>query len=135
MRHWLLSGLVAFVVLTFTPFAFAQGSVSALIAKIPFEFTVGKQALPSGDYRVVIRPEDAPTLRLLSVDGKTAVTFMAITRLASQHTGDAPKASLVFDTIGEKRFLSEVWVNGSDGYLVLATRAAHTHALVEVQNP
>ncbi len=42
---------------------------------------------------------------------------------------------LVFDKIGGKFLLSEVWFPGRDGYLLLATKDAHEHAVVGGSNP
>ena len=41
---------------------------------------------------------------------------------------------LVFDQVGEERYLSEVWMPGMDGLLIRATSERHKHESVEGQD-
>jgi hypothetical protein len=41
----------------------------------------------------------------------------------------------VFDKVDGKLLLSEIWVPGKDGLLVLATKGPHGHAVVGGSNP
>jgi hypothetical protein len=104
----------------------------SITAKVPFPFTAGDRALPVGSYKIEGGATPSSALRISSADGKTTVPLLVVTRLARQHMGDAPKASLVFDVVGDRYFLSEVWLPGQDGFLTRVTEEKHTHAIVEV---
>jgi hypothetical protein len=116
--------------------AHAQGSVLKVASTIPFEFRVGDKSFPAGEYRILHQPHQMPALRLESADGKVNMGLNPIERLARQHMADPPKGSLVFDKVGEKRFLSEIWMPGEDGYLLPPTKQAHldeVHEIVDVK--
>ena len=62
--------------------------------------------------------------------GKDTTTVPVITRLTQRvGSAQATATSLVFDTVGDRSYLSEVWIPGREGYLVRATTEAHEHAL------
>ena len=122
---------IAVLALSFS--AFAQSAGREIVTQVPFEFGAGDKTFPAGTYKIVHRPGGMPELQLRSEDGKNNASLVPITRLARQHMGDAPKASLVFDTVGTQRFLSEVWLPGQDGFLVRETKDTHEHAVVETK--
>lgn len=41
-------------------------------------------------------------------------------------------AGLVFDVVGDKNVLSEIWIPGVDGYLIQVSKGHHTHKVVKV---
>jgi hypothetical protein len=93
--------IALFVLLTS---AFAQtGTVQA---NIPFAFTVGKQTLPAGEYRISISNS---LLRVSPVDGHGAVYVGTYT------IGGGPNedktSRLVFHRYGNRRFLSQAWIH------------------------
>ncbi|RPI26938.1 MAG: hypothetical protein EHM61_10140 [Acidobacteria bacterium] len=94
--------------------------------KVPFDFTVGDTVLPAGDYSV---DRDSATLRISSKKGPGAV-IPVVTRLAQLRKGSESFA-LVFDKAGERRFLSEVWMSGEDGFLVRRTSEKHSHEVLQ----
>jgi hypothetical protein len=53
-----------------------------------------------------------------------------ITRLGATEP-PAAEARLVFDKVGAVSYLSELWMPGSDGYLVHAAKGKHTHVSVK----
>ena len=124
---------VGIAVLALSLSAFAQSGGREIVTQVPFEFSAGEKTFPAGTYKFVHRPGGMPELQIRSEDGKTGATLGPVTRLARQHTGDAPEASLVFDTVGTQRFLSEVWLPAQDGFLVRTTKESHEHAVVEVK--
>ncbi len=111
--------------------------------KVAFDFTVDGKVLEAGRYMVTPDSTDANGLaiyelskdrRVRGTDGsRFRMDLPAITRLARQHMDDAPKASFVFDKVGEQRTLTEIWLPGQDGYLVDSTKAEHEHDVVEVK--
>ena len=111
----------------------AQSSSGTISAKIPFEFLVGSKAFPAGQYNLVHQPRALPALQIQSADGKHHAALTVITRLAKLHEGDAPRASFVFDTVGAKHYLSEVWIQGEDGYLLHESKEEEKHDVVDVK--
>lgn len=74
----------------------------AVRATIPFEFAVGKQAMPAGDYTVSI---DQQSGRIL-LTGPSSYSEMTIPK----ETRELPTSGkLVFQQDGSKFFLTEVW--------------------------
>jgi hypothetical protein len=93
-------------------------SDSIIEANVPFSFVVGKTTLPAGKYE--IKGIDAtPGVLELRANGRKTINFE--TEAAQTRDGEpATKTELVFDKVGDKYFLSQVWVagNGSGSQLV-----------------
>jgi len=82
----------------------ASGSVQA---QIPFEFVIGEKTLPPADYIVDIASGTGPsvlTIRTL----KSGYRVMFDTTQMPENA-DPKSISLVFDTVGDKTYLTEVW--------------------------
>lgn len=91
-------------------YARVEGSINA---NIPFSFTVDNTTLPAGNY-VINSPVEWMNPQLLEIrqkDGDVAVLFA--TDDEAPYTSET-KTELVFHRIGDKEFLSEVWMAGSD---------------------
>jgi hypothetical protein len=118
--------LIAFLAVT-SGYAQTQMMVTG---KIAFPFTVGAKTLPPGQYEFVCDAA-TPVIRVVSGNKNVALAPI-ITRLAgAMHT--TPKDShIVFDKVGDIYSLSEIWVPGQDGYMLLATKGQHEHAVVDV---
>jgi hypothetical protein len=88
-------------------------SVPQIEANVPFAFTVGDTRLPAGRYSIRTLDDLAPSvLEISSVDGHTSVAFD--TENATTRSDQAAKTTeLVFDKVGDRYFLSQVWVSGS----------------------
>ena len=88
----------------------AQSS-NRIVADIPFEFTVGGQSLPAGQYAVRAANSQGNALIVQSDDAKSSA--MRLTNpIRPNKTNE--QARLVFHRYGERYFLAEVW-SGSDG--------------------
>jgi hypothetical protein len=87
----------------------AQSS-NKTVADIPFEFSVGDQAMPSGRYAARTANTQGNVLMIQSNDAKNAVV-----QFTNSIEPDKNKthARLVFHRYGERYFLAEVW-SGSD---------------------
>jgi len=112
--------------------ASAQGmDKKEVFATVSFGFYVGDTSFPAGSYVISAANIGAESVSIRPSAGKDATTVPVITRLARQ-PGEAKAKStdLVFDTVGDKKYLSEVWIAGREGYLVRATKEAHEHVLV-----
>jgi len=128
MRRQVSATAVAFVV------AFAMGGAMAhaqsVSAEITFPFAAGGKEMAAGKYSVDVAADFR--LRLTGPAGERI--FMPVITLLGRHDKDAD-AELVFDKVGGKTVLSEVWMPGRDGYLLVATKAPHDHAVVGGSNP
>ena len=128
MRRQVSATAVAFVV------AFAMGGAMAhaqsVSAEITFPFAAGGKEMAAGKYSVDVAADFQ--LRLTGPAGERI--FMPVITLLGRHDKDAD-AELVFDKVGGKTLLSEVWMPGLDGYLLVATSAPHDHAVVGGSNP
>jgi hypothetical protein len=98
-----ISIVVALFVLLTSAFA-QNGTVQATI---PFAFTVGKQTLPAGHYWVSI---NGPTLRVTRPGGHEYA--MMITARIGGGVNDDERSRLVFHRYGDRRFLSQAWIDG-----------------------
>jgi len=121
----LQSGSLLLTLVLAAGFVFAQ---SAQKVSIPFNFTLGNSHLTAGTYYVVTL-SGATRLELRDSGQKLVSVVPVITRLARSGKA-ATTTRLVFDTIADERFLSEIWITGSDGFLVRATGEKHEHTLV-----
>jgi hypothetical protein len=109
-----------------TVFAENQG---ALHVNIPFKFFFGGKPFEPGEY-AVSNPASAPKfISLQALKGKSGHQVAIITRLDATHEGSKAQR-LVFDTVGEEKHLSEVWLPGKDGFLILGTPQEHHHQVV-----
>jgi hypothetical protein len=88
---------------------------------------VGGKVMQAGKYDI-----EQPTRELLifrSVKG-AAVEVPVITRLVQPLT-PLVEPKVVFDKVGDKYYVSEVWLPDHDGFLVRGTKKAHTHHTVK----
>ena len=88
-------------------------SDSRIQASVPFAFVVGNTTLPAGKYEIKGIDDNTPgVLELRSSNGRRAVIFE--TEAARTPNDDpASKTELVFDKVGDKYFLSQVWAEGN----------------------
>jgi len=97
------------VAITFAVFVLlttAFGQTGAIKVSVPFNFSVGKQSMAAGDYRVtIVSPE---LLQVARVDGP------GVANMTINYTGGDPNQDqtprLVFHRYGTRLFLSEAWI-------------------------
>ena len=111
----------------------AQGVGQQIAFDIKFDFTAEGKTVRAGEYVFTGSTHRNGELSLKRTDGKFRMVLTPMTRLARQHQGDAPKASLVFDKVGDQRMLSEIWLPGPDGYLIRAAAGEEEHEVLEVK--
>ena len=104
-----------------------------LMVRIPHQFTVGDQSLPPGRYSVTTEKGSPAELHIHSMTGESSAWVPVITRLA-RHTHAHTRSRMVFDRVGGQHFLSEIWLDGEDGYLVLGTPKEHSHEIIHFGN-
>jgi hypothetical protein len=87
----------------------AVGSAQPLVkANIPFEFQVGNQTLPAGEYEIgPAQNRDSFLLWVKKLDGTAITNIISFGRYSS---GKHHKACLVFNQHADKYFLSQVWI-------------------------
>jgi len=83
-----------------------------IIANIPFAFIAGTKTFPAGEYTIDRPSINEPDLLLIrSVDNNQAL-FLNAENVQARKTPE--KTELVFNEIGDKYFLSKIWVSGED---------------------
>ena len=80
-----------------------------LAANIPFDFVVGKQTLPAGEYRIE-QLSGRSVLLIRSTDGHTSTVVMTMPALANDWQSES---KLVFNRYGDQYFLSQIWTAGN----------------------
>lgn len=108
-----------------------------MIVDVPFKFEAGGKAFPPGQYSIEIKADGGIGLRP-APNGVEIV--IAAKERRKQPARSVPQPELVFDKVGnfEPSFseyvtdylLSEVWLPGTDGVVVLTTTSKHEHQTV-----
>jgi len=94
--------------------AFAQSE--EVRANIPFNFVVNKTTMPAGTYSITRTGITSDALAIRGLSCKAAL-LVGTMRRSSAKTNDRSK--LVFHRYGDRYFLSQIWVEGSDHMRVL----------------
>ncbi len=90
-------------------------------ASVPFAFTAGSTKLPAGSY--VIRVLDIEDPHVLTIADKSGKVEVLINTQAARVDQPPAKTDLVFDKVGDREFLSQIWLEGMrDGYQVEKSR-------------
>jgi hypothetical protein len=120
-------GVACVFVLLAVVSAYGQTTASA---KIPFAFAAAGKTLPAGQYNFIPDNND----QAIKVEGPkgAGVIVVVFTRLAGGMHTTPQDAHIVFDKVGEKYFLSEIWIPGVDGFLLYSTKEKHEHRILDV---
>ena len=93
--------------------ALLAGDYNTETAKVPFDFTVGQSKLPAGEYLI----KDTGMSGTLQIrDTETGKSIFLMTRTRTYGKDVTPR--LIFHRIGERYFLSQVWMAGDSGYVL-----------------
>ena len=104
--------VISLAVALFAGMAKAQQADQIIRVKIPFEFTVGRQAFPAGEYSIAIDASRFVALR--DARGRVLTTVLA-NRVESK--GKPASTKLKFDGYGGQHVLAQVWRQDEDhGY-------------------
>lgn len=99
------------------------------VVNIGFPFIVNGKTLPAGQYELKVNSDQ--TVFQLTAEPKDTGEFVSIiTRLAAPEP-PSNDTRVTFDKVGDKYYLSEIWLPGEDGYLVYAAKEKHTHTIVK----
>ncbi len=107
------------------------GQPTEIKAKIDFSFNVEGKVLPPGQYDL-LKVESEPVFKVQGAGNNVALATI-ITRISGEMHATPNVPHLVFDKIGDTYSLSEIWIPGEEGYLVLATKVPHTHKIVKMK--
>ena len=113
MRKQLVKGITMLTMILAIAFATAvvsanAQSVNTVVAKIPFEFSVGDKTLPAGKYQINQSLGNALTLQ----SSEPATSVSRLTNVIQP--GKDKHARLLFHRYGERYFLAEVWSGAGD---------------------
>lgn len=92
-------------------------------ANVPFEFRVGSQVMPAGQYQIV-HYDTVASLLVRSVERKTAI--LVISSASGTNTGVV--ARLVFHRYGDTYFLRQVWIPGTNANELSQSKAEVEYA-------
>jgi threonine dehydrogenase-like Zn-dependent dehydrogenase len=128
-----ISIAVGFVAILAVAFAYGQSASPVLgSVNIPFKFMVAKKEMPAGKYEVVREEGQGSHLLLRNMQANTSIYVSVIERLAETDPSRKHGARVVFDTVGDQRFLSEFWpADNGDGYLLGINKREQKHEVVE----
>jgi len=119
------------VVLAPSQASYAYGiGEDAIKASIPFPFEAGGKSLPPGTYRFGHRVGPFASVQFSSMDDKVRLSLLAVERPTRRRTPDVPAAGLVFDKIGDRHVLSEVWLPEKSGFRLRSTETPHDRVIV-----
>ena len=89
------------------------GSDAVIRGNIPFAFMVGNTELPAGEYDVKALDDNARNvLEVRSVKDHKSV-FADSENVETKGQRIEKRSELVFDKVGDKYFLTQIWVEGS----------------------
>jgi hypothetical protein len=90
--------------------AFAQSN--EVRANVPFDFVVNKTTMPAGTYQIV----NGGTLgsETIAIRGMNIKASKLVTTSGEESSEPSAKTKLVFHRLGDRYFLSQIWVEGSD---------------------
>jgi hypothetical protein len=112
-----LTTLSLFVTLTAAS-VYAQSDMH-LKVNIPFEFSVGNEVLPAGEYTVRYVAQSALVIQCF--DRNASQIFWTFGARSSKTRNES---SLVFHRYGDEYFLSTIWTSGNDtGHELFKSRA------------
>jgi hypothetical protein len=131
VKRRVFATIVALVVVFVVGGAMAYAQPRLATANIGFPFVAGGKEMAAGKYTFEVTRTETVTLR--GGPGTSAVMLPVITLLGRHDKDTDPE--FVFDKIDGKLMLSEVWISGQDGLLVLATKGPHEHAVLGGSNP
>jgi hypothetical protein len=102
-----------------------------LKANIPFAFSAAGKQFPAGQYDI-LRDSGAKAFKIASADGKNSAMVMILTRTAGAIHNTPADAHVVFDKLGDKYTLAELWFPGTDGYMLNTLKEQHEHRVLDI---
>ena len=95
------------------PFASAQ-LILGVQGKIPFEFRIGDQTLPAGEYKFVRHNAASPIIAMRNVNDKSQTSLFISSQVQAKPSENTETSKVVFRRYGKTYFLSQVWDRNDD---------------------
>jgi hypothetical protein len=128
MRKQILSVVGAAALLAGSSLAYAAEQV-LVNADVPFQFTAGGQTLAAGKYQISETGDSFPGVLQFRDEKTGKVTLVETTSsLAMRENGGD---TLVFDEVGTQHVLSEIHLEGLDGFYLAGMKTKHAHRSIE----
>lgn len=98
-----------------------------VIAKVPFEFTMGEQTFPAGEYKFEV-DQVSPGTVLVHKTGSSTSTI-ALARRIGETVSEGGIPVMMFNAYGERRFISVIQT--SKGALLMLSRGNQERSLAK----
>jgi hypothetical protein len=121
--------ILAMFLLLVAGIGYAQDGIKV---SVPFDFTVGKQSFPAGEYTVTPIPMSLNKMLLRNRAGEV-LTFIQTNPAASRERTSSAK--LVFNQYGGEYFLTQIWEAGNDFGQQLIKSSAEIEIAKAAQSP
>ncbi|HTT22277.1 MAG TPA: hypothetical protein VMG82_25340 [Candidatus Sulfotelmatobacter sp.] len=113
MKRSHLTIAIAFAIAVLMASAVAQ--TGAIKANIPFDFTIAKQTLPAGEYKVAV---EGTMLHVVQLNGTDSAYVKY--NLSAREKDMSPR--LVFHRYGNRSFLAQAWITAAGHELIASPR-------------
>ncbi len=125
---------LSFITILAVPSAYGQNVLGHI--DIPFKFMIAKREMPAGKYEVSTMKGEAvgreTRLVVSNYEKNISVYVPVIEHLAETDPSQKHHARVVFDDVGDQRFLSEFWpADKGDGFLLGIKKGEQKHEVVE----
>jgi hypothetical protein len=109
----------------------AQAQQTSVRAKVPFDFVVGDQAYPAGEYSLKSSPNGIP-IRVDNLQESAAGLILSQTCTAGEAAGST---KLVFHRLGDHYFLYQIWQEGNSSGRQFGVGKVETHLAQNHEKP
>jgi hypothetical protein len=122
---------VVFACLTLLPLlSFAQVTAAGIVANVDFGFYAGGKLLPAGSYEFKPAGSTESTLNVLNTKTRETSVVPILTTISNKLPADG---EVVFDHAGNDYYLTEIFIPGTDGFLLKGAQGKHTHVSVKAK--
>jgi hypothetical protein len=90
----------------------ATAQAQTEVINIPFDFNVGNETLPAGEYVVRRNRSDSEPIWLIENRDGNAGAFFITATVHARRTQNRTK--LIFNKYGDQHFLSQIWITGNN---------------------
>jgi hypothetical protein len=105
---------------------------AALVANVPFEFTIKNQTLPAGRYEVKVAMLGGAEMLTISSDRETKGFYFV--HRQSRHGDVAGDPKLVFHRYGDQYFLAQIWQSNDREAITLPVSRAELEVKTAMNN-
>jgi hypothetical protein len=110
----------------------AQAQQTNIRANVPFDFVVGNQSYPAGEYNLKSVSGTGIPIRVDNLQESAVGLVLSQTCTASE---PANSTKLVFHRLGEHYFLYQIWQDGSSSGRQFGVSKAETHLAQNHEKP